>query len=124
VNNIVLSRLPHTWLIDVDGTIVKHNGHKDGCDELLPGVKEFWDQIPDQDFVILLSARLREEQADTMEMIRRYGLRFDKALFGMPTGERVLINDVKPGGLKTALALNIERNKGFEGVSISYDPNL
>ena len=39
-----LSPLNHTWLIDVDGTIVKHNGYIiDGQDTLLDGVKEFFD---------------------------------------------------------------------------------
>jgi hypothetical protein len=28
-----LSPLPHTWIFDMDGTIVKHNGYKDGGGE-------------------------------------------------------------------------------------------
>ena len=34
-----ISSLKKTWLFDIDGTIVKHNGYKlDGEDTLLPGV--------------------------------------------------------------------------------------
>ena len=33
---IVLSSLGHTWILDLDGTLVKHNGYKiDGADSLL-----------------------------------------------------------------------------------------
>ena len=34
--NITLSPLGHTWLLDLDGTIVKHNGYKEGGDVRLP----------------------------------------------------------------------------------------
>lgn len=37
------SPLAKTWILDIDGTIVKHNGYKiDGYDTLLEGVKEFF----------------------------------------------------------------------------------
>ena len=37
-----LSPLGKTWILDIDGTIVKHNGYKiDGHDTLLLGAKEF-----------------------------------------------------------------------------------
>ena len=40
-NEIVMSTLPKTWIFDLDGTIVKHNGYLlDGEDTLLPGVRE------------------------------------------------------------------------------------
>ena len=45
-DKVVLSSLPKTWLIDIDGTIVKHNGHLNGEDELLSGVLEFFVKIP------------------------------------------------------------------------------
>ena len=48
---LTLSPLPKTWLFDVDGTIVKHNGHLHGGDELLEGVKEFFAQISTEDEV-------------------------------------------------------------------------
>ena len=39
---LTLSPLPHTWILDVDGTLCVHNGHLNGGDELLAGVKESW----------------------------------------------------------------------------------
>ena len=116
--SINLSMLPHTWLIDVDGTVLKHNGHKNGGDELLPGVREFWGQIPDEDVVILLSARTEDEKKATLDFLRQCGLRFDHTLFGLPVGERVLINDEKPRGLATAVAANIPRDVGLFGIQV------
>ena len=54
-----LSTLKHTWLIDIDGCILKHNGYKDGCDVLLDGVLDFFAQIPLGDIIILLTARAK-----------------------------------------------------------------
>lgn len=37
---LTLSTLPKTWIFDLDGTLVKHNGYKiDGHDTLLERVK-------------------------------------------------------------------------------------
>ena len=121
---IRLSTLAHTWLIDIDGTVLEHNGHKRGGDRLLPGVKAFWQSIPAADTVVLLSARTEEEREATLAFIRDQGLRFDHALFGLPVGERVLINDAKPGGLQTAIAVNPRRDQGFAGTSILIDETL
>ena len=44
---LVLSTLPKTWILDLDGTIVKHNGYKmDGVDTLLPGVPLLLHSMP------------------------------------------------------------------------------
>lgn len=44
-----MSALGKTWLFDLDGTIVKHNGYKlDGHDTLLSGAKNFWTRCPKQ----------------------------------------------------------------------------
>ena len=60
-NKLVLSTLGHTWILDLDGTIVKHNGYKiDGEDSFLPGAKEFLDSIPVNDMIIFLTSRTDE----------------------------------------------------------------
>lgn len=118
---IVLSTLPHTWLIDIDGTIVRHNGHKNGGDELLPGVKKFWETIPAYDKIILLSARTEEEKAKTLEFIEASGLRYDMAIFGLPKGERILINDAKQSGLQTAISVCVPRDYGFDELKLELD---
>jgi hypothetical protein len=124
VNELVLSPLPHTWLIDVDGTIVKHNGHKSHGDELLAGVKNLWDTIGAEDVIVLLSARTTKEMEPTLAFLSKHGLRYDHVLFGLPKGERILINDDKPGGLKTAIAINVDRDQGLKAISLRIDQDL
>lgn len=119
-----ISTLGHTWLIDIDGTLVKHNGYLSGQDELLPGVKEFWDKIPKKDTVILLTARSQDHWKETLEFLQKCGLRFDHAIFNLPAGERILINDMKPSGLDTAIGINIERDIGLSNINIKLDESL
>lgn len=122
--NIRLSPLAHTWLIDVDGTMLAHNGHKSDGDRLLPGVAEFWKAIPQDDTIVLLSARTHFERGPTLDFVLSQGLRFDHAIFGLPQGERVLINDNKPSGLATALAVTVARDAGLDGLNLHIDPAL
>jgi len=119
-----ISSLAHLWLIDVDGTMLKHNGHKMGGDELLPGVRSFWASIPEDDVIILLSARTHEEMPATLAFLDAQGIRYDHALFGMPKGERIVINDGKPGGLSTAVAVNVKRDEGLLNLVVITDQTL
>ena len=77
MENIVLSKLGHTWILDIDGTIVKHNGYKiDGEDSFLPGAKEFLDGIPKEDMVVFITSRTDEYRAKTIEFLKRNSIRF------------------------------------------------
>ncbi|WP_130471850.1 hypothetical protein [Candidatus Magnetaquicoccus inordinatus] len=124
MTTIQLSTLAHTWLIDIDGTLFRHNGHLQGEDELLPGVLDFWKQIPDQDVIMLLSARTEEQKAATLAALSHHGLRFDYAMFALPVGERILINDSKPSGLQTAIAVNPQRDVGMAQWKVQFDEHL
>lgn len=110
---IVLSKLSKLWLIDLDGTIVKHNGYKEGKEELLPGAKEFINSIPTSDKIIILTSREHSYQEMTEKFLKDNGIRYDMIIFNIPQGERILINDMKPSGMQTAYAINLERDKGI-----------
>ncbi len=117
-----LSPLNHTWLIDVDGTIVKHNGYIiDGQDTLLDGVKEFFDNIPSGDKIILLTARKKEFLESLKTFLSKNNIRYDHILTDIPMGERILINDKKPSGLNTAIAKNLNRNEFMISYKINED---
>ena len=110
--SLILSTLPKTWIFDLDGTLLKHNGYKtDGRDTVLPGVKEYLSGIPKEDKIILLTSRTTEYQEQTLLFLKQKGIRYDEILFNMPFGERIVVNDRKPSGLNMALALNIDRDR-------------
>lgn len=112
---ILLSTLPHTWILDIDGTLVKHNGYLtlEG-DTLLDGVTEFFANIPEEDMIILITARPSEFRAVTEKFLVDNNIRYDHIIFDAPVGERILINDNKPSGLVTAYAIERTRDKWDE----------
>lgn len=108
---IVLSTLPKTWIFDLDGTILKHNGYKiDGYDTVLSGAKEYLGTIPPEDRVIFLTSRTEEYRDSTVSFLAEAGIGYDVILFNMPMGERILVNDRKPSGLDMAVAFNLNRD--------------
>lgn len=111
------SNLNKTWIIDLDGTIFEHNKYLEGDDVLLPGVKELWNSFSPNDMIIIITARKKSEKEKTLNSLESNKLKFDHIIFEAPTGERILINDIKPAGLKTALAWNVKRNEGFYNTS-------
>lgn len=111
-NRLVLSSLGHVWILDLDGTVVKHNGYKtDGEDSFLEGAQAFLVSLPAQDKVIFLTSREEGLKERTEGFLKAHGIRFDRILYGMPYGERILVNDCKPSGLRTAVAVNVERDR-------------
>ena len=112
-NKLVLSTLPKTWIFDLDGTLVKHNGYKiDGHDTLLPGAKKYLDALPDDDFILILTSRTDEYKEMTLEFLEQNGIRYDEIMFNMPMGERIVINDRKPSGIDMAVSVNVGRDEG------------
>jgi len=118
-----LSSLPKTWIIDLDGTILKHNGYKEGKDKLLKGVKEFFDTIPNEDTIIILTSRETKYTDQTINFLKQNKIRYDHIIFNIPFGERILINDKKESGLITAYAINKERNSPFD-INFEIDEDL
>ena len=109
---LVLSTLSKTWIFDLDGTLLKHNGYKlDGHDTVLEGAAEYLREIPEEDRIILLTSRTEEYRQMTVDFLKSAGIRYDVILFDMPMGERIVVNDRKPSGLDMAVAWNVERDR-------------
>ena len=113
MENLKLSSLPKTWIFDLDGTILVHNGYKNGGDRILPGVKEFFDKIPETDYILILTARKEEVLESSIKFLKDNGIRYNEILADIPFGERILLNDMKDSGLKTAYAINLKRDEGL-----------
>lgn len=109
------SPLAKTWIFDVDGTLVKHNGYKtDGYDTLLDGVEDFFKQLSPNDKVILLTAREDKYLESLKNFLKENNIRYNYLLTDMPMGERILINDRKPSGLNTAFSINKNRDEKLD----------
>ena len=121
--NLKLSKHKHLWLIDLDGTILKHNGYKlDGYDTLLPNAKTFLESIKDDD-IIFLTARSEEYKIITEKFLEDNRIKYRQVLFDCPLGERILINDEKPKGLKTAIAVSVIRDS-IPPIIVELDEDL
>ncbi len=118
---LILSTLPKTWIFDLDGTILKHNGYKnDGFDTVLEGAAEYLNAIPKEDYILILTSRTDEYRDSTIEFLKTSGIRYDELIFNMPMGERIVVNDRKPSGIDMAFAVNLNRDK-FEAVNIKRE---
>lgn len=121
---LVLSPLGHTWILDLDGTIVKHNGYKiDGYDTFLDGAKEFLGSIPKGDMIVFITSRSEEYKQATEIFLAKNGINYSQIIYNAPHGERILINDSKPSGLPTAIAVNRDRDN-FANIEIEVDVKL
>lgn len=105
-----------TWFIDIDGVIFEHNKYlKESSDieKTLPGINMLFNQIPEEDNIVLVTARDSIYREKTISSLNYNGIRFDYLLMNLPTGARILINDAKPDGTKTAFSYNISRDTGI-----------
>ena len=110
-NKLVLSPLGKTWLFDLDGTVVKHNGYKtDGHDTFLEGAREFLLGIPETDRIIFLTSRQDWCIPQTEEFLKAAGIRYECIINNLPYGERIVVNDRKPSGLEVSVAVNLDRD--------------
>jgi len=133
--------LNKTWFIDIDGTIVKHL-YNDSIDEAIEKTEkesylfekplkdsiDFLNSLPETDTIILTTARDSKHAPHTIKMLKHYNIRYDRVIFDLRSGPRYLINDIKPVGvvgnnepIKTAFAVNVERDKGITNSAISVN---
>lgn len=123
MSRLKLSDLEKTWIIDIDGVIFKHNGYlsmkRNEIEKPLPGVKEFFKKLPKDDYIILLTGRDKKYKNLTIKSLKAAKIRYDLVIFDLPKGERILINDTKPDGLKTAYAVRLKRDNGLKNVCFS-----
>jgi hypothetical protein len=118
-NDFPLKDLVKTWIFDLDGTLVVHNGYKEGVDTLLPGVKEFYEKnITKDDYILIVTARFSKFKGIAEKCLLDNDIYYDRIIYDTPRGERILINDRKPwdGGLDTAFSYNIDRNEGLGNI--------
>ena len=51
-------------------------------------------------------------------------IRYDRIIYDLPYGERILVNDDKPSGLSMSVAVGLERDEGLKEKKIVIDNTL
>jgi hypothetical protein len=115
---------PKTIFCDIDGTLVEHTGNIIDnlyTKESLKNVKSTisnWDKL--NYMIILTTGRCESVREQTEKQLLSAGVVYDQLIMGLPNGDRVLINDKKPNGIRnTAYAINVVRNEGFEHIDLN-----
>lgn len=127
LNYIPVGQRARTWLIDIDGTIFRQADRwpeieiQDPVAALLPGVKKKLAELHMKgDRIILMTARPKVYRNSTEWQLRKAGILYHELVMDLSTGVRVLVNDKKDqeAGTDTAVAINLKRDEGLEGVEL------
>lgn len=113
------SQKPKTIFCDIDGTILKHL-HKissvmQDTGEILPGVREKFDEWDSAGYhIVLTTARKESVRAHTEQQLRHMGIVWDQLIMGLTSGHRVLINDKQlESDPDRAQSVNVITNQGW-----------
>ena len=113
---------PRLFIVDVDGTIFKQRWpliHESS--EPLPGVVNKLHQwYTDGDHIMLVTARPEIYRQMTEAQLLRADIFYHTLIMGLPTGQRILVNDGKPqeSDVPMAVAVNLIRDEGFGGIDL------
>jgi len=112
-----------TLFIDIDGTILKHQGSfSDICMKeatLLPGTRERMNEWCSKEYKIILTTARRESMRNMTELqLNQLGVPYDQLVMGLSKGNRIVVNDRRPNGNDTAFAVNIDRDGGLGDVEV------
>jgi histidinol phosphatase-like enzyme len=119
-----MTEMKKTIFIDIDGSIVKHQGNLSEMFTktmvVLPGVIEKFNEWDAKGYKIILTTGRKEcLRKITEEQLLENGVFFDQLIMGLTRGERILINDIKPNNnMSVATAIQINRDEGLKNIEI------
>lgn len=110
-----------TFFIDIDGTLFKHMSADeldavyltDHISELLPGIQDYFNSIPPEDYIVITTARPSKYYEYTLRSLLYHGIRYNKILMDLGMGPRILINDTTNPSKIMAIAYNVSRDLGL-----------
>lgn len=126
----MLDSYPKTFFIDIDGTIVPHLTIEEldkymevpmYTQELLPGIKKFFESLHRNDIVIFTTARSSKYKEFTERTLYHHKIKYHQLIMSLPSGQRFLINDTVNMFYHKAVAINLLRNHGVGDVNV-FDP--
>ena len=110
-----------TIFLDIDGTLFQHKGTLDRMLTEEPVVlncviEQFVKWRTAGHYIVLTTARAEGTRSATEAQLLNNGVFFDQLIMGLTNGPRVLINDTKPDGTKTASSHSISRDEGLADI--------
>lgn len=113
-----------TIFCDLDGVVFEHRekGKNSIHQPILPGVKEKFKEWNDKNYhIILTTARNHTLKQMTEECLMYHELKYNDLIMNIGSGQRILINDMKPyegwENEPTAIGINIKRDEGLINVA-------
>jgi hypothetical protein len=120
----MLKNKTKTIFMDIDGCLTRHAGNLTNAittkPRLLPGVVEKFNEWDAKGYNIVITTGRREScREETETLLKGYGLFWDMLIMGLGSGQRVLINDLKPGFEEDmAIAINLTRDSGLGSIDV------
>jgi Ca2+/Na+ antiporter len=120
-----------TFFFDIDGTILPYI-HEEELDqyimknqiqELLPGVKDFFEKIGNENVVIFTSGRREKYREITERTLRYHNIKYRYLIMDLPIGKRYLVNDTTNMFYQKAIGINLLRNMGLGDIT-SFNPKI
>lgn len=104
-----------TTFCDLDGTIIHHEAQPRyiGNEILLNGVIEKLTYLKNKGKLIITTARNKKEEI--IKVLEKLNIPYDDIITSLPSGPRLLINDIKPSVpyMLTSRSYNVNRNEGM-----------
>lgn len=121
MNNTTANETFKTIFCDIDGTILRHDvDGLAGKGELLPGAREAFQAWMRKGYTIILTTGRKESHRKvTEEALLKHNICYDQLVMGLGRGQRVVINDMKPGTEEvSAVAICVPRDEGLSNVKV------
>ena len=107
-----------TIFCDIDGTLAIHDKEPDNLSlNIIDGSLEKLKEWNKQGYTIILTTS-RTKEYELRNLLKHYSVPYDQLICGLPSGSRILINDVKLDVKPTAYSINILRNHGIHDCMI------
>jgi hypothetical protein len=108
-----------TVFLDLDGTLIPHEPKPSYNHpmKMLPGASERLAELSNTHMIILTTARPEAQRSNLVSALQGAGIKYQSLVMGLPSGHRLLVNDVKPSTPfnKAAIAVEVERDVGIGG---------
>ena len=73
--------------------------------------------------MVFITSRSEAVKESTEALLKENGVGFDQIIYNAPYGERILINDRKPSGLRMSYSFDTQRDE-WCGLAVTEDEGL